>query len=225
MSDPKPFTWSHSSLKNFETCPRQYHATKVLKLYPYEESAAAKYGNEVHKAIELYALGQAPFPPVHAKFKPAVDAVLAKPGRKLPEHRMGVTRDLQPCEFFAKDVWVRGVADLLVVDDDDMRAWVVDWKTGGNKYPDLDQLKLMALMVFTHFPHIRKVSAALLFLVPGTMNKTTVTREEFEDGWWRYRERTSKIEAAMAHDVWNPKPSGLCKKHCPHTPCEFNGRH
>lgn len=220
----KPFTWSHSSLKAFETCPRQYHATKVLKLYPFEQSEAAKYGDDVHKSIESYIKGESRFPPAHLAFKPAVDAALAKPGRKLPEYKMGVRKDLSPCDFFAKDVWVRGVADLAVLDDDDMRAWVMDWKTGGNKYPDLDQLTLMSLMVFAHFPHIRQINSALLFLVPGTMNKSSMTREQFDDGWWRYRERVSKIEAAMAHDVWNPKQSGLCKKHCPHTPCEFNGR-
>lgn len=219
------FTWSHSALKAFETCPRQYHATKILKLYPREESEAQRYGNEVHKAIEDYVRGEAKFPAKHIAFKPAVDAVLSKPGRKLPEYKMGVRRDLTPCDFFDEDVWARGVGDLLVVDDDDLRAWVVDWKTGGNKYPDLDQLTLMSLMVFAHFPHIRQVNSALLFLVPGTMNKSKMTREQFEDGWWRYRERTSKIEAAMAHDVWNPKQSGLCKRHCPHTVCEFNGKH
>lgn len=225
MSEAKPFTWSHSALKNFETCPRQYHATKVLKLYPYEQSDAAKYGDEVHKGIEQYILEKAPFPAEHMRFKPAVDAMLKKPGRKLPEYRMGITRDLQPCEFFAKNVWARGVGDLVVIDDDGLRAWVADWKTGGNKYPDLDQLTLMSLMVFAHFPHIRQVDSALLFLVPGTLNKKRMTREQFDDGWWQYRERTSKIEAAIAHDVWPPKQSGLCRKHCPHTACEFNGNH
>lgn len=221
----KPTVYSHSAIKNFETCPRQYHAVRVLKLYPYQESAATKYGNEVHKAIENYILGKEGFPAKHAAFQSTVDAMLAKPGRKLPEYKMGITKDLQPCAFFGDGVWLRGVADLIVVDDDGLRAWVADWKTGGNKYPDMDQLTLMSLMVFAHFPHVREVKSALLFLVEGTMNRKRMTRDEFDDGWWRYRERVGKIEAAAAHDAWPPKQSGLCKKHCPHTACEFNGFH
>jgi hypothetical protein len=84
---------------------------------------------------------------------------------------MALTIDLNPCGWKDKEVWVRGIADLLIIDDDNLTAWVVDYKTGNNKYPDREQLKLMAMMVFKHFPHIRKVNAALLFVVKNDMVK------------------------------------------------------
>lgn len=219
-----PITWSHSGLKDFEGCARRYHEVKVLKKFPHKDTKHTIYGKEVHKAIELYGRDGVPMPPALADFKPAVDAILAKPGRKLFEHEMGVTSDLRPCAFDAPDRWVRGIADLLIVNDDNLTARVVDWKTGNDKYPDRDQLVLMSLMVFTHFPHIRRVSSALMFVVKGSMFKHRMGRDEAEEAWWRYRERVAKLEAAHANNVWNPTQSPLCGW-CPVKGCVFHPEH
>ena len=113
---------------------------------------------------------------------------------------------------------------ILIIDDENLTAWIVDYKTGNNKYPDREQLKLMALMVFAHFPHIRKVNAALLFVVKNSMTKHTVTREQEDALWWKYRERVATISDCMDTGVWRPKQSGLCKKYCAVLTCEYNGR-
>ena len=217
-------TWSHSALKDFEGCARRYHEVKVLKQYPFQDTVHTKYGKEVHKAIELYGRGEEIFPDKYHQFKEVVDVLLAKPGRRFFEHEMGVTAALQPCAFGAENRWVRGIADLLIVNDDNLSARVIDWKTGGDKYPDRDQLTLMSLMVFAHFPHVRTVSSALVFLVKGTMVKSRMMRGEAEEAWWRYRERVAKLEACVANDVWNPKQSPLCGW-CPVLKCEHNPKH
>jgi hypothetical protein len=214
-------TWSHSALKDFEGCARRYHEVKVLKKFPFRDTPQTLYGKDVHKAIELYGKDGTPLPAAFAQFKPVVDAVLAKPGRKLFEHEMGVTKDLRPCAFDSDERWVRGIADLLVVDDDNLSARVVDWKTGNDKYPDTDQLLLMGLMVFAHFPHIRRVSSALMFIVKGSMAKHALSRDDAEAAWWTYKERVAKLEAAHQYGVWNPKQSPLCGW-CPVKSCEFN---
>lgn len=216
--------WSHSALKDFEGCPRRYHEVRVLKNHPFQETEATKYGNEVHKALELYVKDGTPVPEAYAQFKPVVDSLIKKQGRKLPEYKMALTHDLKPCDWFSKEVWVRGIADLLIVDDEGLTAWVADYKTGNNKYPDRDQLKLMALMVFAHFPHIRKVNSALLFLVKNDMVKDNMLVEQFDTGWQSYRERVAFIEAAVEHNVWNPRKSPLCPW-CPCTTCEHHPKH
>lgn len=217
-------TWSHSALKDFEGCARRYHEVKVLKNYPFQETTHTIYGKDVHKAIEDYGKDGTPIPEKYAQFRPVVDAVLNKPGRKLFEHEMGITRDLQPCGFNSSDRWVRGIADLLIIDDDNLSAKVIDWKTGNNKYPDRDQLVLMSLMVFAHFPHIRQVKSALFFLVKESMTTHAMLRGEAEEAWWRYRERVAKLEAAHDTDVWNPSQSPLCGW-CPVVTCTFNPKH
>jgi RecB family exonuclease len=134
---------------------------------------------------------------------------------------MVVTADLRPCGFMDKDVWVRGIADLLIIDDENLTARVVDYKTGNNKYPDREQLRLMALMVFVHFPHIRKVSGGLLFVVKNDLVKASFLRGEAEEYWWDYRTRVARIEKAHETGVWNPKPTPLCGW-CVVKTCEHN---
>lgn len=215
--------WSHSSLKDYEGCPRRYHEVKVLKNYKFKETEATLYGTELHKAAEEYVRDDTPLPEKFEFIKDTLDALMAKPGRKLAEQKMALTVDLQPCGWMAEEVWVRGIADLLIVDDDNLTAWVVDYKTGNNKYPDREQLKLMALMVFAHYPHIRKVNAALLFVVKNDMVKYQLTVDEKDPHWWDYRERIARIEQAHASGVWNPRPSPLCPW-CSVITCEHHPR-
>jgi ATP-dependent helicase/DNAse subunit B len=217
----KTVTWSHSALKKYEQCPRQYYETTVLKNYPFKDTDATLYGKELHTAAELYIKEGTPLPPQFAFIKDTLDALKAKPGRKLCEHEMGVTKDLKPCKFMDKNVWVRGIADLLIIDDENLTAKVVDYKSGNNKYPDREQLKLMALMVFAHFPHIRRVSGALLFVVKDDIAKASFMVGEAEEHWWDYRERVARIEQAHETGVWNPKPTPLCGW-CPVSSCEHN---
>ena len=219
--DMKTVTWSHSSLKDYEGCPRRYNEVKVLKNYPFTDTQATIYGKELHEAAELYILDGDPLPAQFSFIQEALDALLKKPGRKLCEHKMGVRADLSPCGFMDKDVWCRGIADLLIIDDDNLTARVVDYKTGNNKYPDREQLKLMALMVFAHFPHIRRVSGALLFVVKNDLVKGNYLVGEAEEYWWDYRERVARIEQAHESGVWNPKPTPLCGW-CPVKTCEHN---
>lgn len=208
-------------MKKFEQCARQYHEVTVLKRFPFTDTKHTIYGKDVHKAIEDYGRDGKPMPPEFMLFKPVVDALLAKTGRKLFEHEMALTKDLRPCDFKDDNRWVRGIADLLIVDDDNLTARVVDWKTGNDKYPDRDQLTLMSLMVFAHFPHIRSVSSALFFIVKGSMVKHKMAREDADAAWWDYRERVAKLEAAHEFDVWNPSQSPLCGW-CPVKHCTFN---
>jgi hypothetical protein len=216
--------WSHSSLKDFEGCQRRYHEVKVLKNYPFTETEATRYGNQVHEAIEFYIRDGKPIPPEYAQFQPVVDAILKKPGRRLAEYEMALDVNLNPVGWKDANVWVRGIADILIIDDENLTAWVGDWKTGNNKYPDRDQLVLMSLMVFAHFPHIRRVNSALLFIVKEDMVRMTMTRDQADKQWWDYRERTARLEASFANDVWNPNQTPLCGW-CPVKTCEFNKKH
>lgn len=227
----QPLAWSHSALKDYESCARKFHEVRILKNYPFEESDASRFGNDVHKAIEIAIKKKEPLRKQFAHWQPVVDAMLRKGKgdnvRILAEQQMALDVDLNPVDWFSKrpPVWVRGVADILILDDDNLTAWVGDWKTGKDKYPDPDQLTLMSLLVFEHYPHIRKVNSALLFLVYDSMQKQSMTRDQKDAAWQDYRERTARIEASRDSGVWNPTKSGLCKKWCPVVSCELNGNH
>ena len=216
--------WSHSSLKDFEGCARRYHEIKVLKNYKFQETDATRYGTDLHKAAEDYLADGVVLPPQFAFVKDVLDVLDKKPGRKLTEHKMALTETLHPCAWDAPDVWVRGIADLLIIDDENLTAWVVDYKTGNNRYPDREQLVLMSLLVFAHFPHIRQVKSALLFVVKNDMVKHNMSVDETKDEWQRYRERSARISACIDSGVWNPKQTPLCGW-CAVKSCEFNPKH
>ena len=224
MAEAVNVTWSHSGLKDFEGCPRKYHELKVLKNYPREETEQTLYGTQLHEQCELHIKDGRPLDHNFSFMQNMLNNLKAMPGRKYPEYEMALTKDLRVCNFSAPDFWVRGIADLVIVDDDNLTARVFDYKSGGDKYPDPGQLELMSLMIFKHFPHVRVVTGGLLFVLRNTVFKHKVERDAEEALWWKYRERVARIEQAYANGVWNPKSSGLCKKYCPVTSCEFCGR-
>jgi len=216
--------WSHSALKEFETCNRRYHEAKILKKHPFEETKDTLYGKEIHKVAEDYVKKGTHIPSKHAFLKPIIDALIARPGKQYTEYKMALTNKLEQVEWWDKAVWVRGMADLLIVDEEKEAAWVIDYKTGSAKYPDTDQLDLMALQVMACFPKVKRVKSALVFVTHDRFIPTTVHADQVKRLWEVYRERVAKIDAAMASNVWNPTQSGLCKKYCPVLSCEFNGR-
>ena len=175
------FTWSYSALKQYENCPRQYNEIRVLKNYVVKENEAMRYGTEVHKALEDYVAEGKPLAKNYQRFKSMVDPLVDIPGIKYPEHEMALTYDKLPCDFGSEHRWVRGIADLLIVDGD--YAFIVDYKTGSNKYPDPKQLRLMALMVFTHFPEVNKIKGGLLFVLKNSFLTEEYHRKDMDKSW------------------------------------------
>lgn len=217
--------WSFSRLKAFEQCPKKFYHLKVVKDYSEPETEAMTYGTEFHEAAEFYVRDGAPLP-AHFEFaKELLDSLNNIEGEKLCEYEMGLTENLTPCGFKADDVWFRGIADLLILNRDKKRAFVVDYKTGRNaKYADRGQLELMALCVFKHFPEIEEVRAGLLFVITGDLIKETYTIKDEPKLWRKWLANYTGMEKAYERDVWNARPTGLCKRHCVVTQCPHNGR-
>jgi CRISPR/Cas system-associated exonuclease Cas4 (RecB family) len=212
------FTWSFSSLKDYINCPRQYQEIKVLKRFHKHPTPQMTYGNEVHKALENYVGEGKPLPKNYERFKKVLDTLVDIPGNKYPEHKMALDANRQPCEY-GKGYWVRGIADLLIVDGD--TAFVVDYKTGSNRYPDAKQLKLMALMVFGHFPEVQLVKAGLLFIMHESFIPEEYTRDKADSLWTAFNSDLERLNFSYENDQWQPNPTPLCGW-CPVTTCEYH---
>lgn len=220
----KAGAWSFSRMKGFETCPKQYYHVNVLKQFPFQETEATRYGTEFHKAAEDFMRDGTPIPERFAFAKPALDALAAKPGERHCELKMGLRQDLTPCGFFDKDVWFRGIVDLLIIDGE--KAFIVDYKTGKSaRYADTGQLQLMALSVFAHFPQVTRVKAGLVFVIAEKFVPADFNVSDRDTLWAPWIKKYARMEKAHETDVWNPVPSGLCKKHCPVLECPHNGQH
>jgi len=155
------FSWSYSSIKTFQQCPKKYYHLKVAKDVKDEGSEATIYGQELHKAAEDYIKDDVALPPQFAFMQDLLDSLKKIPGEKHCELKLGIAKrdgKYVACDFFEKDVWWRGIADLVIINGD--TAYSVDYKTSKNaKYADTKQLDLVASALFTHFPQLRTIKS------------------------------------------------------------------
>jgi len=213
------YKWSFSSFKQYVNCPRQYHEVKVLKRYETKPTHQMRYGTDVHEALEKYAKDGADLPHNYKRFAPLVDPLLEIDGQRYIEHKMALTADKAPCGFYDKQYWVRGIVDLLILSGD--TAFIVDYKTGSDKYPDMKQLKLMALMTFAHFPEVKTVRAGLLFVLHNNFMPDEYERDKIEELWDAFNPDLMRLELSYKEDSWQANPTPLCGW-CPVSSCEFN---
>ena len=138
---------------------------------------------------------------------------------------LGLTEDLEPCSFYAKDVWYRGIVDLLIINEEKDSGLIVDYKTGKHPHKaDTDQLELMSLAVFKHYQHIKKIKSAQIFLVKDTLVKAKYSSAQQDDLWVKWKEEINNVSICPANGVWNAIENFTCKKWCPVTNCIHNGK-
>lgn len=217
------FAWSYSSLSAFETCPRRYYLTKVAKEVSEPQTDATLYGNRVHKALEKYVGDGAPLPDTMKNLTAVGDRVKAMPGTKLVEMKVALTRNLTPTEYFAKDVWYRGVFDVAVKGP--KSVIVLDYKTGKRKF-DGDQMRLFAATAFATFKYPETVHTGYLWLKENKLDRETYTKADVPPIWEEFSLRSRKIEIALETGKFPASPSGLCREWCPvgKSRCEHCGK-
>jgi ATP-dependent exoDNAse (exonuclease V) beta subunit len=216
---PQEIKWSYSGLKDYSNCPKQYQQVKVLKKFTKRPTQQMLYGTEVHTALENYVKDGTPLAKNYERYKKQLDPLREMEGIKYPEHRMAITYDKEPCTFGAKNYWARGIADLLVVDGD--QAFIVDYKTGSNKYPDPKQLQLMALMAFAHFPEVNHIKAGLLFVAHEHFVTSEYSREKIDEYWQDFYWELERMRLSYENDSWQANPTPLCGW-CPVHTCEHH---
>jgi CRISPR/Cas system-associated exonuclease Cas4 (RecB family) len=213
------FTWSFSALSDYENCPKKYYETRIAKNFVFQDTPQTIYGKEVHTALENYVRDGVALAKNYLRFKNMVDALINIPGEKYCEYEMALTEDKQPCDFKDDNRWVRGIVDLLIVDGD--YAFIIDYKTGSNKYPKPKQLRLMALMTFAHFPQVKKIKAGLLFVMHNSFIQETYKREDIDKSWTKFKVPLERLNMSYENNVWTPNPTPLCGW-CPVNTCEFH---
>lgn len=212
---------SYSSIKDFQGCRRRYHEVRILKKFKQSDTEATLYGTAVHKAFEDFIRDGTPLPPQFDRFRAYVEPLARLGGTILCEHKMGMRKDFVPCEFFAKDVWFRGIPDFLHLNEAQTVARVVDYKTGKSaRFADPGQLELMAGMIMQHYPTVQKVKGMLMFVVAGQMVPCKFKRKQLPDILSRWAGEANLIEEQADLNVWNPTSGFLCK-FCPVTTCEY----
>ena len=223
----KPFSWSHSAISDFDTCPYQYAHKRIYKTIPYEETEATIWGTRVHKVAEDAVNGEpvvdeeafsivAPYVDLFLKKKAAGATVLV-------EHQMGLTEDWKACGF--KEGCGRIISDVLVIDGN--KVGVFDYKTGkrrdkqGNpKTISNDQLIINCIAAAIHYPDAQEFNGKYIYVSEQDPKFKTpgfdkpLSRAELLPHLKVLTEKIARMKEAIAYDNYKYQPSGLCRGWC-----------
>lgn len=213
---PKP--WSHSALEDFKNCPRAFAEKRVYKSVVETKGEATIWGEVVHQHFEDRLTDGVVLPPELAEHEGFLARISALPGQQFVEQRIALDTSGKPCEFFADDVWFRGVIDFMKVTED--RAFILDHKTG-KPHQKFGQLKLFALHTFIAHPTVQAIHAQYYWTKTATTTQETYFRSEIPELWSPFLRDLRQYAEAFKTDTWQPRQSGLCRGWCPVTTCEF----
>ncbi len=219
---PANFNWTYSKLGTFENCPKKYGHLYVLKDVKEEDSDHLRIGNEIHAAMADAIKTGDPLRADLAKYQHHVDRARKGHDRDgvkiLVEQKLAMNRNFQPTEFFADDVWLRGIVDVAKVAGD--VAVVLDWKTGAPK-EDSVQLALFAALIFSHHPQVQKIRTEFVWLRDDFSSPEDFIREDLVELWSIMMPRAEELEAATKAMEFPPHENALCR-YCPVKQCAYN---
>jgi PD-(D/E)XK nuclease superfamily len=224
ITEPKQFFWSYSRLKAFEDCPRRYHETQVKKdAWPEEKSELLLFGDAVHKALADALKFGTVLPTQFRLYSHWIDKIKRTPGELLVEDQcqLACTREFTPTTWFAKNVWLRCVADAVKLDPP--VALLVDWKSGKSANCDPVQLTLASLMLLIHFPQLHCVRSDFIWLQEDHQTTQVITRKQAPDHWMELLPRVKRLQQAVQDEHFPPTPGRYCRRYCPVKSCEYYG--
>lgn len=216
----KPFSFSFSKLKNYETCPKKHYEVDIAKSVK-DTSEQLTWGNSVHDALARACDGRAPLPPTMQEWQHWVDRVQFGAGSLVVEKKYAINAQFKPVEWFSNNAWYRGVIDAARIDGPVAIAW--DWKTG-KILEDSVQLALEASVLFAHFPQLQKIRTEYVWLKDDCTTGEMWTRHDISDMWLGLLPRVQAMEDAARTMTYEPRPSGLCYKYCPVVSCPHFGK-
>lgn len=213
----KDIPWSYSALSTFEQCPKKFYHLKVAKDVVEEESEAQTDGKFIHQALYDRVIKGKDLP-LPLRYLESMAAKFATtPGDKYGEMRLALSKTLEPVDFFAKNVWVRAVVDLII--SRPPVAIVVDWKTGKVK-EDFSQLKLTAFILAQTMPEIEEFKLAYVWTREKKISHLDVFKGNLIATWNEFLPRVQAMQKANKTTSFPAKPGPLCGwcpvVECPH---------
>ena len=166
--DRRNIVASYSLLHCFrDICAHQGQARYIDKTIKFVETAATKWGNEVHTAFEYRVGGQKPLPEsMHQWEKYAIPF----DGRQaITEQWFYVDVNGKACDRFAPNKFLHGKIDLALIGSD--TAFINDWKTGNSKYEDAFELEVNAVLLHAKYPKLKRIAGTYTWLKDDRVSK------------------------------------------------------
>lgn len=220
----KPFAWSFSRLKNFETCPKRHYEIDLVKSVSEPKGQALDWGSYVHdKMAARCGEKRVPLPSDVEMYEPWAVKIIGStpPDNIFVEQNLTITSSFTPTGNFDKDAWLRVKCDLYKVVGD--VALAVDWKTG-KIVEDSVQLALTAACLFYKHPELNAVKCMYVWFKEDAESSETFYRDDLPSIWRSIWPRIEAMELAHKHTDYPAKPSGICVNFCAVKSCPHNGK-
>lgn len=209
--------FNYTLLNTWTICPHQAARRYIIGDLPKQAmTPEGAHGRYVHKAMEERIRRKIPLPVDLAQHEPLVGPL--DKVRCRPEQKLGVTYTGRPTDFFAGDVWFRGVLDAPFTLATDT-AINLDWKTGKVREEPFE-LETNALLMQAHDMMLTKLYGQFVWLKEGKRgdlhNCSDTTRT-----WKRIHAIAAEIEEAKKFEHYPKTPGALCGW-CPVKDCHHN---
>jgi hypothetical protein len=204
---------SYTSLNCYASiCPHQYHRRYIAKDIPFKETEAMRYGTEAHSALEYRVSGGKPLPDEMRHWEPLAEPFAKRNAQT--ELKLAVNYEYKPVDFWAKDAFLRGKADVVLRNG--TRAHISDWKTGRPREEPFE-LEVQALLLKALYPELELILGNYIWLKDCSVGKT----HDLSDTS-RTRNKVATIARAIEQDrTFEKRPGPLCGW-CDVLDCEHN---
>lgn len=223
---------SYSTLNLFKTCPRQFYEKHIARTIKFEQNEAAKWGSEVHEALERYFANTGPASPLTGRFSflhntaKAVSRAAALDGSPIQvERAIAVDENMAATDF--RRGHLRGKQDLFYkLNSDPRKAVLLDWKVVKKPDPRKYALELdvFCYLSFAVDPEIKTIKTGLIWLhqdAPRSPDIKTCHRRDLSRLSDNIFSLIRQVEDANSAGLFPERRSGLCNGWCPVTTCNY----
>jgi len=226
--------YSISKIGAFEQCPYKFKLQYIDKIKVKKDNFHLLKGSLVHKILEEnfnynidtkeYNLSETDIKNITQKVKDFEYSDLGQKIKKLIQYStleedFALDKNLTLCDFWDKEVMLRGSADLYYTKDN--IGYIFDYKTGKDHSKEkefgITQGTMYAIYLFIKYPKIKNINAYFVFIEHNTYKKINFKREHFKEYIKVFYNKIKNIETTK-HFI--EKTSILCeycdyyKTHC-----------
>jgi len=215
-----PFTWSFSSLTEFEICPLKMASKRFYKTVEPETTEATIWGTRVHAMAEAFMKGEEITDPEAFKVVEKWVTTLKKhPGKPYVEEMFCLDENWKLVED-REGAACTAFIDLAFINNNILNC--IDFKTGRVK-DDFTQLKFYCLLFALKYPEIHTFNGIFIWLKENRTTDFRIERKELLPVFKDLKARVARMKEAYDEDNFVARRNGLCRNYCETTDCSYCG--
>jgi PD-(D/E)XK nuclease superfamily len=211
-----PIKLAHTSLDDYETCPKRFYHKHLARDVYDKKSGAQLGGSKAHGAIRKRLKLREPLPQEFAQYEEACAEVESMAGIRLIEEALAVDHHGRVIDYKSPAAALRGILDCVILDSPN--AFILDWKTNKRPWEDARELKTHAVLLRARYPDLMSIKGAYFWLVPNKLGVVHDSVDLTHRTWTDLCATGESIARRIRNNDWPPDKNPLCR-FCPCTTC------